>query len=323
MDWMAWIANKHALLVHLPVAAALLIPLPIIAALRAGRGIRPWWTTCRYLAWAGVIGSVLALVSGIQLARMTGLLAPGSYWAAAGPGLAERFRFHEGAGLACLALSLACLRALYRHRQEHQGIGILALAPGLAWCVCAFASSYSGSFLGGVGSTQPAPASAPARALTFPVPASADPEAKAPVRVLDFASLKPMHLEPVKSPAHGNRGIRVWLSAPAAEAYRAGQPLPPGTLAVLSTVEDRWGRPGFEPGPLYALELAADGKPRFTFYWAQVPEARRGETAGSERAYWRDEHPALQACRACHAQGPAALKERSQWGIPRKPQPAA
>lgn len=330
MNWMAWIANKHTLVVHLPIAAALMIPLPIILAQRGGRGIRPWWNTCRYLAWAGLLGSFLAVLSGFWLGQSRGFVPPGALWGTAEPGVKYLFRIHLAGGAAALVLGALCLRSLYRKRQEHQGIGFPALLAGLFWCLAALTTSYSGSLLVGH-SSAPALFLAPPQArqtpAALPTPvlapqlapaAQPDPEAKAPLRILDFASLQPMQSEPVKSLAHGNRWIRVWLTPAAAQAYQAGTPLPPGTLAVMSTVEDRWGRPGYEPGPLYALELNAEGKPKLTFYWSQVPVARRGETFGADKAYWRGDDPGLKACQACHAQGAAPLKDRSKLGIPRK-----
>jgi len=87
MNWMAWLASKHILLVHLPVAAALMIPVPIVLAQRGGRGIRPWWNTCRYLAWAGILGSLLAVLSGFALGRSRGLVPVDGFWGSAEPGL--------------------------------------------------------------------------------------------------------------------------------------------------------------------------------------------------------------------------------------------
>ncbi len=138
-----------------------------------------------------------------------------------------------------------------------------------------------------------------------------------PVRALDYLNLVPMEAEPVKSPPHGNRWIRVWANAKAEEAYRNGNPLPDGSLVVMSSVEDRWGRPGFDPGPLYALEMKPGGKPSLTFYWARVPEEHRNETLGQERAYWRGDDPHLKDCLACHGNGMAPAKDRSRWGIPK------
>jgi len=332
MNWTAWIASKHALLVHLPIAAALMIPLPIIAAQRGGRGIRPWWITCRYLAWIGTLGSLVALVSGFALARVQGHLPAGAWVAPAPDGLPYLFRVHEAGGAASLLLGALCLRALYRKRQEHQGIGFPALLLGLAWCVASYLSSYSGSVMVG---QRPAPQllvaapalreapRAPAPSAVAAAPAPADPEAQAPFRALDYLSLKGLHPEPVKSAPHGNRWIRAWVNGAADPAYRAGTQLPPGSLVVLSTLEDRWGRPGFDPGPLYALEIAQDGAARLTFYWPQVPEARRAETQGAASAYWRGGDPRLKACLACHAKGAADPKDRSKWVVPRKPKAEA
>jgi len=155
MDRLGWLASRHIWLVHLPAAAALMILLPIIAAQRAGRGSRPWWTTCRYLAWAGLAGSVLAVASGYLAALNLGLAGQGPLWAAPRHGMAYLFRIHELAGCASLLLGAACLRSLYRDRQEHQGIGLAALLLGLLWSCSALAASYLGPFL--LGRTQPPP----------------------------------------------------------------------------------------------------------------------------------------------------------------------
>ncbi len=69
MSGMDWIALKHGLFVHLPIAAALLLPAALIAAQRPGRGIKPWWITCRYVAWAGVLGTGMAIFSGFWAAQ--------------------------------------------------------------------------------------------------------------------------------------------------------------------------------------------------------------------------------------------------------------
>ena len=66
---MDWIALKHALLSHLPVATGLLLPIALMASQRPGRGIRPWWTVARYLGWAGIIGTFAAVVSGKSSVR--------------------------------------------------------------------------------------------------------------------------------------------------------------------------------------------------------------------------------------------------------------
>jgi len=321
MDWLSWIAGKHILVVHVPIAAAILVPLPILAAQRGGRGIRPWWTTCRYLTGAGIVGALLALVSGFAQARVGGVLPAGAWWTSPQPGMGYLFRLHEVGGVLSLALGAVCLRALYRRRQEHQGIGVPALLLGLAWCAAALFSAWSGSVMAG---KRPAhrflvapPTHQPEAPAPVPAAAVEDPEARIPVRALDYLSLRPQHPEPVKSVPHGNRWIRVWVDAAAEKAYQEGAALPPGSLVVMTTVEDRWGRPGPDAGPLYALETTAGGGARLLFYWPQVPEARRQETRGEARAYWRGEHPGLQACASCHAQGPAPRKDRSRWLVPR------
>jgi hypothetical protein len=317
MTWMEWITPRHSLFTHLPVAVALLLPWALIAAQRPGRGIRPWWTTCRYLSWAGVLGGILAAVIGILNAHAMGLLPQGAYLASKGTGLTQMFRQHQLYALASLALGVLCLRSVFRKRQDYQGIGVLSLFLGLLWSAASLMAIYRGDLL--AWAAVPAapkiekPAIPPPPPERVPVPSNAPQEANAPVRALDYLSLEPMHVEPVKSLAHGNRWIRVWASPDAAQAYRQGSPLPVGALVVMSTLENRWNRPGTQAGPLYALEIKPDGKPSLTFYWPRVPEALRNETRGADRAYWRGDAPELQACLACHAAGMAPVKDRSRW----------
>lgn len=311
---MEWIATKHALMAHLPVAAGLLLPLALIAALRPGRGIRPWWIACRYLGWAGLLGLLASLASGWAEARVQGLLPPGRLLPIPGPGMSPGLAQHVLWAVAGLPVAILALWAMHRPRKEHQGFGFLPLFLGLVWAVIAL---YTGRMGHGM-IRPPAPAPAPVPAPRAAVPLPMDPEAKVPVRVLDYAALVPVQAEPLKSPVHGGRWIRVWVSEGAVDAYRAGGPLPPGALVVMSTVEDRWGRPGPDPGPLYALEMK-DGQPRLTFYWARVPADRQAETGGAERAYWRSPDPHLASCLACHAGGLADPARRSRWRLPRKP----
>ncbi len=314
MPLMEWIAQKHPALVHVPVAVALLIPIPLLAAQRPGRGIRPWWTVCRFLAWSGFLGSLFALLSGFAWARQLGLLAPGVWLAPKGEGLGALFRLHQILALSGLGLGLLTLWAVHRPRKDHQNIGFLALLLGLLW---------SGAFAGAgwVGGRMTHPASAPAPAPEPPPQAQApapDPEAEAPYRYLDYGSLEPVHEEPVKSPEHGGRWIRVWVTASGIEAYKAGNPLPAGAYAVMTSLEDRWGRPSVESGPLEALEASAEGRPIFTSYWPRVPAARQGETGGKARVYGRGQDPEVQKCAACHAQGLSDPSQRSAWKAPRR-----
>lgn len=312
---MDWIALKHALLAHLPVASGLLLPWALLASQRPGRGIRPWWTVCRYLGWAGFMGLLCAFVSGFASARLQGFIPAGRLLplAASGSGADALLFRHAVAGVASFVLSFGALWALNRNRKDHESLGFLALLLGLAWSATLLAAGHGGYQL----AHRPKAPQPPQIQAEAPAAAPVDPEAKAPLRALDYGALEPIHAEPVKSPAHGGRWIRAWASPEAAAAYRSGQPLPPGALVVLSSVEDRWGRPGPEEGPLYALDMKAGG-PSLTFYWPRVPLDRRSETAGESRAYWRGQNTHLEACHACHTAGMADPAQRSRWRVPRR-----
>ena len=314
---MDWIALKHALLSHLPVASGLLLPLALLASQRAGRGIRPWWMICRYLGWAGLIGLLGAIVSGLSSGRVLGLIPAHRLLPtyATGPGLEGLLFRHALLAGGALLLSVGALWSMTRHRRDHESLGLLALALGLAWSAVLLLTGESGYRLAHSNRVRAvAPVSLPMPKALPPV--AVDIEAKAPLRALDYAALEAMHPEPVKSPPHGSRWIRTWVSPEAAVAYRAGQPLPRGTLVVLSSVEDRYGRPGIEPGPLYALEMKEAG-PSFTFYWPRVPMENRRTFGGDSRIYWRGNDPQLDACRTCHAGGMASPAQRSRWRVKR------
>lgn len=318
---MEWIAMKHAWMAHLPVAAGLLLPLALIASLRPGRGIRPWWVACRYLGWAGFLGLLASLGSGWANARTLGFLPPGRWWPLPGPGVAPELARHALWAAASLPVAVLALWAMHRRRKDHQGLGVLPLFLGLVWCVAIFFAGRTGHGLVRPQASRPAVVPAASKPPAAPPPAPVDPEAKAPLRALDYADLEPVQSEYLKSTAHGDRWIRVWVSPSALEAYRAGGPLPAGALVVMSSVEDRWGRPGPDPGPLYALEMKG-GQPRLTFYWPRVPAARQAETAGEDHAYWRSPDPRLASCLACHAGGLADPGKRTRWKAPRRPQEA-
>jgi hypothetical protein len=315
---MEWIALKHALFSHLPVAAGLLLPWALFAAQRHGRGIRPWWTAARYLGWAGILGTFGAFLSGFASGRMLALIPSHRITPApifgAGPD-ALLFR-HAVLGGASLLVGLAAIWAMNRSRKEHESLGILALVLGLAWSVLLLAAGEGGFRLAHekvrVLAAPAAQVIAPAKPASPPPLVEPDPESNRPVRALDYASLESIQPDPVKSLAHGGRWIRAWTSPEAAAAYRAGQPLPQGALVVLSSVEDRWGRPGPEVGPLFALEMKTAG-PELTFYWPRVPMARRREFGGDSKAYWRGKDAHLEACRTCHGAGMADPAQRSRW----------
>lgn len=320
MVWMDWMALKHVVFVHVPVAVAFLLPWALLAAQRAGRGMRPWWITCRYLTWAGVLFSLLAVASGLLLARQLNFLAPGQFLAPKGSGDAAIFRLHQALAGASLVLGVLTLKAVFRRRQDHQNIGFLGLVLSVLWAGASIgAGFYGGQLRRPVERAEPVAPVAPA--LKAPVPKVPEiAENAPPQRILDFQSLEPMHLEPVRNPLHGNRWIRVWLSRGAQDAYRAGQKLPEGALLVMNSAEDRWGRPGPDAGPLYAMEMK-EGKPRFTFYWPRVPASKRGEVGGADRAYWLGDDTHLAACATCHLDGLALVRDRSTWTVPRKPKP--
>ncbi len=312
MPWMDWIALKHDLFVHLPIAAALLLPVALMAAQRPGRGIKPWWITCRYLAWAGVLGAVSAVITGFWTAQASNRLPAGGLLAKGPFNAPTLFQLHQWIALVSLLLGVFILRALHRKREDHQGIGVLGLLLGFLWAGAILVAGYSGTLLRHPDAPLPKVSEAKAEAVK-PV----DLEAVAPLRALDYGSLIPMHLEPVKSVAHGNRWIRVWVNPAGESAYREGKTLPEGSLVVMNTLEDHWGRPGHDQGPLYAMEVKPGGKPSFTFYWARVPEARRNETRGAGRVYWRGDDENLKSCGTCHANGIAPLHDRSTWAIPK------
>lgn len=296
---MDWLAHKHPLLVHLPIAAALLLPLPLLAAQRAGRGIKPWWTACRYLAWVGVLGLLPTVLSGLAGAALTGTLVRGL--APAGP-----LRLHQLAGLAAFALGLLTLHSLYRSRKEHEGLGTWSLLLGVLWAGIAGWGALQGHAL----SRKP-PVARPAAAVPAPAAAPADPEAQLPLRALDYARLEPMHAEPIRSAAHAGLWVRAWVSAGAEALWREGGRLPQGAYAVLSTQQDRWGRPGPEAGPLLFVEGTA-GSPRFALYWGRIPVGMRGAYGGAERVYWRGGEAGLAECLRCHGEGLSAPADRTQ-----------
>lgn len=321
-----FLALKHPLLVHLPVGVALLLPLALLAAQRPGRGIKPWWIACRYLAWAGLLGLVLALISGWLWARHLSLIPPGKLLAphlpkpTAEQWLQVAIWKHQVAALSSAALALFTLLACYRKRLEHQGLGVLALLFGGLWCGASLTAGFYGGKMAHPTLAMPS-TSGPSQGTSITMAGPADPEADAPLRALDYGSLEPIQPEPVRSTTHGNRWVRTWVTASGSDAYRAGKPLPPGAYAVMTSFEDRWGRPSFENGPLYMLETLADGKPSLTYYWPRVPEAKRGETGGQPSAYWRGKDPNLETCMGCHFKGQAPLDERSTWRMPRRLKP--
>ena len=315
---MDWLANKHAFFSHLPVAVGLLLPLALVAAQRPGRGIRPWWTVVRYVGLMGLLVLLAALATGYLQMRHLGLLPPHRFLPSLAPGTWSPLSWHFALAVACFLVGAVALWAMNRPRKDYQSLGLLSLALGLVWCALLVLAGDSGHSLAHAKDrVLPAPvASLPAAAAPVPVRPPAGPiPPEVPVlsRALDHAALEPIHPDPVKSVAHGGRWVRAWANAEAAGAYRVGAPLPQGAFVVLSSMEDRWGRPGPEVGPLYVLEMKASG-PALSFYWARIPEARRKDFEGEARAWWPSGHPRLESCLSCHpGNGMADPARRSRW----------
>jgi hypothetical protein len=318
---MEWLALKHALLSHLPVGTGLLLPFALLAAQRPGRGIRAWWTVSRYLGWVGLLGTLAAVVSGFAFGRHLGFIAdqPSLKHLFSGQGADPVLLRHALLGAASCLAGGGALWAMTRPRKDHESLGFLALVLGWFWAALLLLTGESGYRLAHGSTPRIVPERQAPTPVVVPAPkAVVEPEAPQPVRMLDYASLEPTQPEPVKSLAHGGRWIRVWTSPEAAQAYRAGEPLPLGALVVLSTVEDRWGRPGPDPGPLYALEMKPTG-PSLSFYWGHVPAEHQREFENGSRAYWRGDDPHLEGCRTCHATGMAEVGQRSRWRAKRVP----
>jgi hypothetical protein len=319
MDLLDWMASQHLKVAIFALAASIMLPYPLAASQRPGRGIKPWWTTCRFLSWVGFLAAVFALASGEFLAKKMGLL--GDEWILRNEW--SDLRLHQYLGGASVFFGYFCLRAVYISRKEHQGLGPMALSMGLLWAVASIAAGQYGIKLANARIAGPV-----AEAKPKPDAPQAEEGAAAPTRgrlmkILDYASLAPMHAEPVRSAPHKNRWVRVWVSHGAAEAYSKGQPLPPNSLVVMSSVEDRWGRPSHEIGPLYTLEALPGGTSRLGMYWSNVPESKRVETGGQDRVNWIGPSEHLAGCMECHSEGLAPYRQRvrrqQQAAPPRRP----
>jgi hypothetical protein len=305
MNYLDWIAFKHPMWIHVPLACAILSPLALLAAQRRGRGIRPWWIACRYLAWMGVLGLFPALISGLLWAHRLGLVAPG-HLLAGKEAMGGLVRHHQLWAIAALSMGLLTLLSVHRKRQDHQGIGFQALFFGCLW---ALATGATGMYGGKMAHPMPSE-SAPVKAA-----AAADVEPELPSRYLDFGGLIPVGDAWARIPQHEGRWGRVWVTASGIEAYQAGRALPPGAYAVMSTAQDRAAQPGPDPGPLYAVEILADGTPKFTLYWANVPEADQGKFGGQDFVYWRSPDAHMQGCAACHVGGASDPAQRVKFPV--------
>lgn len=108
------LAREHPAFVHLPIAAALLLPLALLLKRQE---------TARFLAWAGFLGGLPSLASGLLWARAQGFLPAGA-WAPRSFGLLGVHELLAAAGLLAGAATILLLR---RHKLRP------ALAAALLW----------------------------------------------------------------------------------------------------------------------------------------------------------------------------------------------
>jgi hypothetical protein len=315
MQWFDGMADLHIWAIIFFFFSTILLPYALIAAQRPGRGIKPWWTTSRFLASVSFVACIIALATGEILAHRLGLL--GDEWI-----LREEWtdlRLHQYLGGASVLFGYLCLRAAFKPRKEHQGLGAYTLFVGLAWALTVGVAGHLG-----VKMIRARNSGSPATAKHAPPAATEQDEDSAQTggrltKVLDYASLVPIHQEPIRSSPHKNRWVRVWVSPKATDEYAKGEALPEGSLVVMNSVEDRWGRPGYDLGPLYYLEALADGKTRLGLYWSKVPEAKQSEVNGQSRVNWLGANPGLAACAECHSGGLAPIKSRGSRFRPTAP----
>jgi len=319
-----FIAREHPAFVHVPLGLVATLPLAMLASFRS-RAPERWTRTAFFMALVGLASSAVAIFSGLMWGRQIALIPGGGFFpvVASGKQVLQRIlQLHEMAALGGFLLGCLCVFLLWRawhkdnqaalggspHRRHEgrrlweRGVGVPALAVGLMWLgAWGFCGKLGGIMVFGNEETNKAAAEAvEAKRL--------DAEAEVPVRALDYASLEPAEAAPFRSKAHGNRWGRIWVTASAIDSYKAGKPLEPGAYAVMSTYEDHGGKPSQDVGPLYFLEIAADGKPKLAFYWPRVPEAQQAEVGGEDFVYWRSPDPHLASCLTCHAQGAARSK---------------
>jgi len=308
-----FIAREHPAFVHIPIGLVTVLPLAMLASFQPSHRHR-WVSTSFFLALMGWLGSSIALFSGLMWGRQISLISGKAFFPVVGSEkqvLQRILQLHELAALAGFLVGGVCVVLLYRvgrserespqpelraagRRFWERGVGLPALLCGCLWLgAWGFCGKLGGIMVFGNEATNRAAEEADRARRS-------DAEADLPIRALDYASLEPVEAAPIRSRAHGNRWRRIWVTASGIDAYRAGQPLPPGAYAVMTTFEDEKGKPSFEPGPIYMKETKADQTTAFAFYWARVPEALRKDVGGEDTVYWRSPDPRLVACLGCH-----------------------
>jgi hypothetical protein len=332
-----FIAREHPAFVHVPLGLVACLPLALLGSYRSPHP-HAWKLTALFMAVLAWLSSSVALFSGLIWGRQISLIQPGAYLpvvASAKQVLQNMLKLHEFAALTGVVIGLACIIMLWQslkrdpgpagladaapHRREtdadpergqeshhrrtggrrraDQAVGAAAMVLSLAWLgAWGFCGKLGGIMVFGNEETNKAAAEADAKRKN-------DVEAELPIRALDYASLEPVEPAPVRSPAHGNRWRRVWVTASGFDAYKEGKPLPVGAYAVLTTFEDEKGKPGHEQGPIYMKETKADGSTAFAFYWPRVPEKLRSQVGGEESVYWRSPDAKLGVCLGCHEKG--------------------
>ena len=304
-------AREHPAFVHVPLGTVMVLPLAILMSFRP-RHSHAWKLTSLFLAAMAFGSSLVVLFSGLLWGRQIALIAPGGFIphpTSSKQVLQKMLQLHELAALIGVLLGAFCTfliwRALRKDRlsppvEPHpprladRGVGFLALAVALLWVGSwGFCGRLGGVMVFGNEATNRAAAEADAAKRE-------DIEAELPIRALDYASLEPAIDAPIRSAPHGNRWVRVWVTASGIDAYKAKKPLPSGAYAVMSSYEDLKGKPSFDPGPIFFRETKADGTPYVAFYWARIPEASRPEMGGEDSVYFRSPNPKLQACIDCH-----------------------
>ncbi|HJV88948.1 MAG TPA: hypothetical protein VJ623_01475 [Holophagaceae bacterium] len=323
-----FIAREHPAFVHVPLGLVVTLPLAMLGSFRA-KDSRRWVRTSFFMAVVALLGSFVALGSGLMWGRQINLIPTGALFPTVTSEtqvLQRMMQLHELAAISGVVVGSVCVWLIWRvwhpldaanedtaihfrhqmgRRLWERGVGAPALVMSLLWLGCwGFCGKLGGIMVFGNEETNKAAAEADALRKN-------NVEADLPIRALDYASLEPAQEAPFLSKAHGGHWGRVWVTASfGVDKYKAGAPLPAGAYLVMSTVLDAKGKPGFEPGPLLMRETLADGRTGFAYYWGRVPEGNRAETGGDDMPYWRSGDPKtapkLASCAGCHpGTGPA------------------
>ena len=92
--------------------------------------------------------SFLALASGFRAAREAKLLQAGELISRGALQDPTLFQLHQWIAGASVVLGVLALRALFRKREDHQGIGVMGLFLGMLWAGATLTAGYFGTLLG-------------------------------------------------------------------------------------------------------------------------------------------------------------------------------